>query len=219
MNITDYILNEIQPLLLNSSVKMARKLFDDFPATHLVVVEKNVILGCFSQDDLQNMANDASELAEHSHLLNSFFADEKTNALALFKIFSENDTNLIPVLNADKEYMGYYQLSDVLEMFCTEPFMLEESETLIIEKIERDYSMSEIAQIIESNNGKLLGMYLSKKEQDLVQISLHIRTEDLQEIMHTCRRYNYKIISMHENDLYAEDLKSRADYLQKYLEI
>lgn len=177
------------------------------------------MLGCFSQDDLQNMANDASELAEHSHLLNSFFADEKTNALALFKIFSENDTNLIPVLNADKEYMGYYQLSDVLEMFCTEPFMLEKSETLIIEKIERDYSMSEIAQIIESNNGKLLGMYLSKKEQDLVQITLHIRTEDLQEIMHTCRRYNYKIISMHENDLYAEDLKSRADYLQKYLEI
>ena len=79
--------------------------------------------------------------------------------------------------------------------------------------------MSEIAQIVESNNGKLLGMYLSKKEQDIVQVTLNIRTEDLQEIMHTFRRYNYKIISMHENDLYAEDLKSRADYLRKYLEI
>lgn len=219
MNITDYIRNETQPLHLNSSAKTAKKMFDDFPATHLIVVEKNVMLGCFSQDDLQSIENDASKLAQYSHLLNSFFADEKTTILALFNIFSENDTTLIPVLNADKEYIGYYQLSDVLEVFCTQPFMIEESETLIIEKTESDYSMSEIAQIIESNNGKLLGMYLSKKEQDLVQITINISTEDLQEIMHTCRRYNYKIISMHENDLYAEDLKSRADYLQKYLEL
>ena len=219
MNITDYILNEIKPLQLNCSAKTAIKVFDNFPASHLIVVEKKVILGCFSQDDLHNIANETSELAQQSHLLNFFSANEKTSVLALFKIFSENDTNLIPVLNMDKEYMGYYQLSDVLEFFCTEPFMLEKSENLVLEKLESAYSMSEIAQIVESNNGKLLGMYLSKKEQDIVQVTLNIRTENLQEIMHTFRRYNYKIISMHENDLYAEDLKSRADYLRKYLEI
>jgi CBS domain-containing protein len=219
MNITDYIQNKIQPLRLNGTAKTAKKLFDEFSVTHLAVVEKNIILGCFSRDDFQSIQENDSELAEHSHLLNSFFADKKTTTLALLRIFSENDTTFVPVLNADKEYIGYYELSDVLEFFCTSPFMLEKSETLIIANTEDACSMSKIAQIVESNNGKLLGMYISKKEQDLIQITLKISSEGLQEIMHTFRRYNYSIISIHENDLYEEDLKSRAAYLQKYLEM
>ena len=43
--------------------------------------------------------------------------------------------------------------------------------------------------------------------------------EDINEIMQTFRRYDYKIISSHENDLYLKDLKYRSEYLQKYLEM
>jgi len=65
----------------------------------------------------------------------------------------------------------------------------------------------------------LLGLYLSEQQQDFVQITLKISTEDIHEIVHAFRRYDYKIISMHENDIYLEDLKSRSDYLQKYLDM
>jgi hypothetical protein len=37
--------------------------------------------------------------------------------------------------------------------------------------------------------------------------------------MQTFRRYDYKIISMHENDIYLEDLKNRSEYLKKYLDM
>jgi hypothetical protein len=97
--------------------------------------------------------------------------------------------------------------------------MIEDSETLIIEKIKSDYSMSEISQIVESNGGELLGLYISEKQQGFVQITLKISTADIHEIMHAYRRYDYKIISLHENDIYLEDLKSRSDYLQKYLDM
>ena len=219
MNITDYILNEIKPLSLKSSVKTAKKLFDNFPITHFAVVENSKILGCFAQDDIQTIENKSDELVAYTHLLNSFFADEKATVLELLKIFADNDTNVIPVINKEKDYIGYYDLCDVLDVFSTSPFMIEDSETLIIEKLESDYSMSEVSQIIESNGGKLLGMYISEKQQGLVQVTLKITTEDIHEIMHTYRRYDYKIISTHENDVYLEDLKNRSDYLQKYLEM
>jgi CBS domain-containing protein len=219
MNITDYILNEIKPMPLNSSVKTAKKLFDNFPITHFPVVENSVILGSFAHEDIQTIENNSDELLAHAHLLNSFFADEKATVLELLKIFADNDTNIIPVLGKKQQYIGYYDLRDVLDVFSTSPFMIENSETLIIEKQESAYSMAEISQIVESNDGKLLGMYLSKKQEDLVQITLKISTEDIHEIMHTFRRYAYKIISTHENDVYLENLKSRSDYLQKYLEM
>jgi CBS domain-containing protein len=177
------------------------------------------LLGNFSEDDIQTLENKESELVAFAHLLNSFFADEKATILELLKIFADNDTNIIPVLNAKKEYIGYYDLRDVLDVFSTSPFMIEQSETLIVEKLEIDYSMGEVCQIVEAYGGKLLGLYLSEKTNDFVQVTLKIVSEEINEIIQTFRRYDYKIISTHENDIYLEDLKNRSEYLQKYLEM
>ncbi len=215
----DYILEEIKPLRLKDTVKLAQKVFKNYPITHFPVIENNKLLGSFAEEDIQTVENKEVELVAYAHLLHSFFADEKATVLELLKIFADNDTNIIPVLNDEKDYLGYFDLRDVLDVFSTSPFMIEESETLIIEKLRNDYSMSEITQIVESNGGKLLGLYISEKSSEYVQITLKIISDEVNEIMQTFRRYDYKIISMHENDIYLEDLKNRSEYLQKYLEM
>ena len=219
MNINEYILKEIQPLRLKDPVKSAQKVFENYPITHFPVIKNNKLLGSFGEDDIQTLENKESELGSYAHLLHSFFADEKVTVIELLKIFADNDTNIVPVLNEFKDYIGYFDLRDVLNVFSTSPFMLEESETLTIEKLTNDYSMSEIAQIIESNGGKLLGLYISEKKADMIRITTKIISKEINEIMQTFRRYDYKIISMHENDLYLENLKNRSEYLQKYLEM
>ncbi|MCI2229026.1 CBS domain-containing protein [Polaribacter sp. MSW13] len=219
MNINDYILKEIKALRLKDSVKSAQKVFKNFPITHFPVVENNQLLGSFAEEDIQTLEHKDEELVAHAHLLNSFFANEKATVLELLKIFADNNTNIVPVLNKDKIYVGYYDLCDVLDVFSTSPFMLEESETLVVEKLENDYSMGEIAQIVEANGGKLLGVYISEKTNDFIQVTLRIVSNEINEMIQTFRRYDYKIISTHENDIYLEDLKNRSDYLQKYLEM
>jgi predicted transcriptional regulator len=219
MNINDYILKEIKAFHLKDSVKKAQKLFKNYPITHFPVVENDKLLGSFAEDDIQTLENKEEELVAHSYLLNSFFADEKATVLELLKIFADNNTTIIPVLNKEKNYIGYYDLCDVLDVFSTSPFMIEESETLIVEKLELDYSMGEVSQIVEANGGKLLGVYISEKSNDFVQVTLKIVSDEINEIIQTFRRYDYKIVSNHENDIYLEDLKNRSDYLQKYLEM
>lgn len=219
MNINDYILKEIKALHLKDSVKSAQNLFKNYPITHFPIVENNQLLGSFAEADIQTIENKESFLEEYTYLLNPFFADEKATVLELLKNFADNDTNIIPVLNTDKNYIGYYDLCDVLDIFSSSPFMLETSETLIVEKLENDYSMSEVTQIIESNGGKILGLYISDKIDGFIQITLKVVADEINEIMHTFRRYDYKIISTHENDVYLEDLKNRSDYLKKYLEM
>lgn len=219
MNITDYILEEIQPLQIENSVKKAQKVFKNHPITHFPVVENNKLLGNFAEEDIYTIENQENTLGKYADLLHSFFADEKATVLELLKIFADNDTNIIPILGETKEYIGYLDLRDVLDVFSTSPFMIEEGETLIVEKLQSEYSMSQITQIVEANNGKLLGLYISEKTLDNIQITLKIISEEINEIMHTFRRYDYKIVSRHENDIYLEDLKNRSEYLQKYLEM
>jgi predicted transcriptional regulator len=219
MNINQYILEEIKPLHLTGLVKGAQKVFKNNPITHFPVIENNKLLGSFAENDIQTIEKKEDTLDNYSHLLNSFYADEKASILELIKIFADNDTNIIPVLNKHKEYIGYFDLRDVLDVFSTSPFMVEQSENLIVEKMRNDYSMSQIVQIIEANGGKLLGLYISEKNTDVIQVSIKVISNDINEIMQTFRRYDYKIISMHENDIYLEDLKNRSEYLKKYLDM
>ena len=79
--------------------------------------------------------------------------------------------------------------------------------------------MSEIAQIVESNNGKLLGLFISESTVNTVQVTVKISVGAMNDIIQTFRRYNFEIISDHQEDLYISKLKERSDYLNKYLSI
>lgn len=219
MNINDYILKEIEAFDLNDSVNKAQTLFKNYPITHFPVIKNEKLLGSFAEEDIQTLEDNTGVLENHSYLLQRFYADKKATVLELLRIFAMHNTTIIPVLNANKDYIGYYDLSDVLDLFSSSPFMTNDSETLVVEKLELEYSMGEVSQIVEANGGKLLGMYISERSTDFVQITLRVVSKKINEVIQTFRRYDYKIISSHENDMYLEDLKNRSEYLQKYLEM
>jgi len=79
--------------------------------------------------------------------------------------------------------------------------------------------MSEATQIVESNNGKVLGCFVSEADSENVQITVKIGLGAINEIIQTYRRYGYEIISEHQEDTYINSLKERSDYLDKYLNI
>lgn len=219
MNINDYILKEIKELNLENTVKNAQKLCKELPVTHLPVVENGKLIGCLPQSDIQTVEHKNSSLKEYTYLLDHFYTNKKASLLNLITLFADNDCNLIPVLDAEQNYIGYYELGDILDVFADSPFLHNESETLIIEKNKTDYSMSEVCQVVEANGSKILGMYISSDLGDTIQITLNLISEEINEVIQTFRRYDYHVITKHEDDTYLEELKDRADYLKKYLDI
>ncbi|WP_272151704.1 HPP family protein [Tenacibaculum aiptasiae] len=217
MNINDFILTDIKALTLKSTVKDAQKLCENLPITHIPIVESGKLIGCLPEADVQIIEDKSGLLSEYSYLLDLFYTNEKATLLDLIVLFADNDSNLIPVLNKEMNYIGYYELNDILDAFADSPFLHNESDTLIITKNKNDYLMSQIAQIVETNGGKLLGFYISSESQDNVQITLKIISEEINEIIQTFRRYDYNVITQHEDDFYLEELKDRAAYLRKYL--
>ena len=121
--------------------------------------------------------------------------------------------------DADNNYIGYYQLIDIISLFNRTPFFSEHGGIIVIEKGHNDFSFSEISQIVESNDAKLLGAFISKTENDLTQITLKIGNIGLSTILQTFRRYGYTIISGHEDDTFLSTLKERSAYLDNYLNI
>ncbi|MFP9118789.1 CBS domain-containing protein [Flavobacterium sp. RNTU_13] len=216
--ITDFLNTNIKALRTTDSVADAQDLFAEYPFTHFPVLENGVYIGCAISEDTELMDIE-KPIGDMRYSFERFFVRNTTMWLDVLEVFAKNETNLVPVLNAENSYLGYYEITDIIRFFDETPFLKEEGGILVVEKGITEYSMSEVAQIVESNNGRLLGAFISEAEGDRVQITVKISLGGLSEIIQTFRRYNYSIVTEHQEDAYLNTLKDRSDYLDKYLNI
>ena len=219
MQTTDYITKDIKALDASDNIAFAKKLFNQLTFTHLPIIENGLLIGLIAEEDIQTIENNTDKLNEYRYIFSLFFTDEKTNWFDLLKIFALNNTSIIPVINEKQQYLGYYELSDILHIFNNTPFLNESGAILVVSKGVNDYSFSEIAQIVESNDAKLLGAFISKTNDEIVEVTIKISNNDLNNTIQTFRRYDYTILTSFQLDEYLKTLKDRSDYLQKYLNI
>jgi CBS domain-containing protein len=216
--ITDFLNTNIKALRITDSVADAQDLFSEYPFSHFPVLDDGVYIGCADAEDTELMDIDKT-MDDMRYSFDRFFVRDTTIWLDVLEVFAKNETNLVPVLNDENKYIGYYEITDIIKFFDQTPFLKEQGGILVVEKGVQEYSMSEVAQIVESNNGRLLGLFISESEMHKVQITIKISMGGLSEIIQTFRRYNYDIISEHQEDAYLNTLKDRSDYLDKYLNI
>lgn len=218
METIPYILNEFKAFTLQSKIAEVKALFNETTYSHFPIVKNNQLIGLISETDAQGI-DDEGILEDYYDLSNLFFSLESTNLLEILKVFASYETNLIPVINPQNEYLGYYDLIDILHVYKDTPFLNNEGVIVLLEKEIRDYSFSEISQIVESNNGKILGLFISGSNATTVKITLKFSSQEVNEIIQSFRRYNYNVLSNLKEDFYLEDLKERTNYLHKYLNI
>lgn len=216
MQLHDFVINDIKPLNVSDKISDLKLLFNQLTYSHIPVQNNGVYIGCISETDAHCFEG-AKSISDCNYAIEGFYVRPTTNWLDILEAFAQNDSNIMPVLDQNNKYLGYYELNDIIHLFNETPFFSEPGGILIVEKGLNDYSFSEISQIVESNDAKLLGAFISKMDGDLVQITVKIGNTSLNEIIQTFRRYSYNIISGHEDDSYLESLKERSQYLDKYL--
>ncbi len=217
-NLIDYINFDIKPLKTTQTIADAQDLFLEISYSHFPVTENNIYIGCISNEDASSI-NENSKVGENKFNFERFFVRDSMIWLDVLEEFGKNDCNIMPVLNEKNKYIGYYELDDIIKFFQESPFLKEEGGIIVVQKPKSDYSIGQIAQIVEGNGGKLLGLFISNISENTVEVTLKISQSYMNEILQGFRRYEYVIISEHQEDSYLENLKERSDYLDKYLNI
>lgn len=217
-DIKNYITNDYKAIDACETIGTVQSFFDELTYSHFPVVEEDIFVGSIAADDIETFDSD-KKVTDYKYVLEHFFARTTMIWLDVLEVFAKNHTNLVPILDENNKYVGYYEIEDIIKFFHETPFLKEQGAILIVSKNTIDYSMSQITQIVESNNGKLLGLFISNSDINTVEVTIKISVGSLNEIIQTFRRYNYDIISEHNEDNYINNLKERSDYLDKYLNI
>lgn len=218
MNIQNHILTTLPVFELNDSISKVIDFFVETTYSHVAVSENNIFIGLLSENDLACFESH-QKIEQFRYDLESFFVTAETSWLDVLEKFARNEANILPILDEDSLVKGYYDLNHVVSEFIGTPFFTEPGGILVVSKGIKDYSFSEVAQIVESNNTKVLGAFISDSQNDVVHITLKIGASNLNEVTQTFRRYNYNIEFGNTDDQFLEDLKQRSDYLDKYLNV
>jgi len=218
MNLQDFIVSDVEPMEVHEPVARIQDIFSQFTFSHLPVMRDEVYLGCLSENDARCFNRNTS-LDEVVYAFDGFFVRASDHWLDVLESFARHDTNLMPVLNEKNGYLGYYELKDIMHFFNESPFLAESGAVIVVEKGIEDYSFSEIVQIVETNDAKLFGCFISGYREHFAQITLKVTSSSINEILQTFRRYGYTVITTAHDDTYLDSLKERSDYLSKYLEL
>lgn len=217
MFIKEYISRDYPAFNSSDSVEEANEVAKEFGFSHIFIKKRGVFLGAVSQAFLEDSPEGNLESLEIHY--EKFAIMDDGNLLDSIKLFHIFNTNVVPVINKEEKYLGYLSCDDIFNEFSKYPLFSENGAMLVIQTSNRHYSFTEIARIVESNNAKIYGCYVSSVQEDFSQITLKISSENLSSIDETFERYGYTVVHKYYNDEKEDLMKDRFGFFQKYLEI
>ncbi|HEX7492989.1 MAG TPA: CBS domain-containing protein [Bacteroidales bacterium] len=216
------LISEVIPSLKTSDLgQTALNWMEIFRVSHLPIVNNQDFLGLISDADIYDMNQPEEPIGNHTLKLFKPFVDGEQHIFEVIGLASRLKLSVIPVLDSKNHFMGVITTSDLIRHLAGISSMDQPGGIIVLELIERDYSLSQIAQIVESNNVKVLSMYItSPPESTKLEVTLKVNTGDLVSVIKTFERYNYEVKTwVTTNDSMDSFYSERFDLLMKYLNI
>ncbi len=124
--------------------------------------------------------------------LSNAYVLESQHIYDVIRIADAMKLTLVPVLDEKKHYIGSITLANICHHMSELMALNNPGGIIILELNDKDYLLTEIAQIVESNDAKILGMYITTfPESTRIEVTLKINKIDVGPVLQTFIRYNY----------------------------
>ena len=213
------ITTAILPLRTSDTGEESLATMDDFHVRHLPIVNNKQLLGVISDDDI--LLHDVTEpVGSYALSLHRPYVKTTDHIYEVMRLLAEHQLTVIPVVNADNDYEGMISQEDLLNFFARTASFADSGSILILEVARRDYSMVEISRIVESEGAVILSSFItSEQEANLLEVTIKINRQNIQNIISTFTRFEYIIKASFNEQEYLESLQERYDSLMSYLSV
>jgi acetoin utilization protein AcuB len=212
------LINKNLPVLSPGDlVSSAIALMDEFKISHLPLVENDVYLGLFSELFLLEL-DEADTLSKHSEALVRPFVYVDQHLFDALKLMDTFKISLIPVLGKDDKFAGSFTESSLAESITNLTAVQQPGGIIVLEMNPADYTLGQIAQIVESNDARILACYLApQKDSNKIEVTLKVNREDLSAILPAFIRYNYTVKATFHHSDNDEDMRRRFELFMNYI--
>lgn len=213
------ISNVIIPLRTSDTGEEALEIMNEFSIRHLPIVNNQQLLGVLSEDDiLDNNIEEA--VGSYDLSLSRSYVREDDHVYEVMQVLAEYFLTIVPVIDDEGNYKGLITQEDILRQFANMGSFKEPGSIIILEMSKRNYSLTEIARIIESENATVLSSFVtSEPHSSVINVTVKINRQNIQHILASFLRYEY-IVKASFNELeFYDTLKDRYNGLMTYLNV
>jgi CBS domain-containing protein len=220
MLVGDLITDEIPPLKVTDTVEMALDWMEQFKVSHLAVVNNRELVGIVSETDLLDYDKpdeviNASKLPLLKPIIHHY-----QHTYELVKLMSSLNLTLIPVLDEKEMYKGCITLKGIVQNLSNMTAVQNPGGVIVLELNQNDYSVTQIGNIIESNDAKILSLHVSSQPDSMkLEVTIKVNREDLSAILQTFARYQYIVKAHFHHGDYDRDINDKLNEFLHFLNI
>jgi predicted transcriptional regulator len=208
----------IVPLKISDSVAVAIDFFKEFSVRQLPVVQDNICIGILSLDEIEEEFADIPVLDFIN--LNYSFASTYDHIYEVMRAISEQSVTLFPIIDENNNYLGCITLASLFKNYVNCAAFSQPGSIVVLEMDKKNYSLAEIARIVESENKVILSSLLSSNaESDRLEITLKLNSAQIQNLLSTFERFGYNIKATFDEEDVKDTLKNRYESLMTYLNV
>lgn len=221
MQAYEFINNLIPPLKLKDKVKMALGWMEEIRTNILPVVDEGRFLGFVTKDLIFNLNNPELPISKLSLEAPACFVYMDKHIYDVIKVASEHHLNMVSVIDRENGYLGVVTMEDAIGAFAESLSIQSQGAVLVLSMLMTDYSLSEIARIIESENSKILSSFISNDPLDDSKIKLTLKLDktDMRHIKATLERFGFRILDHFQEEEGISSEQDRIGNLLRFLEL
>ncbi|NJC28250.1 CBS domain-containing protein [Neolewinella antarctica] len=219
MTADSLITDIIVPLQPSDTGDDALRVMNDFYLRHLPVVKDGELVAVVSEDDV--LEGDPLETVENYRLPlqpPSVFPDD--HVYDVMKFIVQYKLTMVPVVAHDGQYIGMITNEDLLKFFAETSSFRDPGSIVILEMGRHDYSLSEIARIVESEGAIILSSFIRTFDNTArIEVTVKINNQSIAATLATFERYNYNVKASFNEKQLQDTLRERYDSLMNYLNV
>jgi predicted transcriptional regulator len=198
----------------------ALEMMNDYKISQIPYVDGNDYLALLDEISVYEMKSDEPlEKQVKSNYLTPY-SIENQHILETLSLFGHNNIMLLPVVDVNKNYIGVLMAEDITRALGKLSSFHREGAVIVLETTPYDYSLSQIAQIVESSDAKILQLFVNESNNtETLEITIRVDQTMVHRMLQTFYRYNYIVKSVFSSTEDEDDLKERYSLFMKFLNV
>ena len=218
MHAIDLIAPDLPPLRPEDTIGRALDWMEEFKVRHLPVTSEGRLVGLVQDTALVDRNDPNAPVSSVMEQVEVPFVRDGQHIYEVMKVMSERGLSVLPVLDPTGRYLGALNEHEALRRLAEAINLHEPGSVVVLEMNANDYSLQQIAGIVEGNDAKLLSVYnRTLPGSNRIEVTLKVNREEISDILRSFERYEYFVKSTYQGSKLHEDLRGRYDELMRFI--
>jgi CBS domain-containing protein len=221
MQAYQFINNMIPPLKPTDKVKMGLTWMEEIRTNVLPVVEGGLFKGLITDEMIYNLNEPEMLVGDVEMDTVGCYVYRDKHIYDVLKVSSEFHLTMVAVLDRSNAYEGVVTIEDAIAAFAETLSIQTSGGVLILSMLMTEYSLFEIARVIESENAKILSSFITSDPLDdnKIKVTLKVDQPELRHIKATLERFGYRVIDHYQEEVAISQEQDRLGNLLRFLDI